>query len=100
LRLILERIQPNTSHFLFPGGSFIPEEIVEGVIFIKRVLMERELEELPEMDADPEVDWILMFQERSPAVNRAPETVPTALSVTFPDRLLTQLTSLERRTSR
>jgi hypothetical protein len=59
-RLIRERIEPDTSPLYFREGHSIPEEIApERVVLIKRVLIdppEREQEELPEMQVEPEIE--------------------------------------------
>jgi hypothetical protein len=59
-RLIRERTQPDTSPLYFREGHSIPEKIaLERVIFIKRALIdppEREEEQLPEMQVEPEFE--------------------------------------------
>ena len=59
-RLVRERMQPDTSPLYLREGQTIAESSDPGrVIFIKRVLIdppEREQEELPEMQAEPEVE--------------------------------------------
>jgi hypothetical protein len=59
-RLIRERIQSDTSPLYFREGHSVPEEIDPSrVIFINRRLIdppEREQEELPEMQVEPEIE--------------------------------------------
>ena len=59
-RIVRERMQPDTSPLYLRDGQTIADGIDPArVIFIKRVLIEppeREQEELPELQAEPEVE--------------------------------------------